>query len=131
MISFLRWLGKLLKRSTGESTSFLKPGDPGYQEERTLTSSLNKNVKIITEIFGLCDDLMVRGVNIGRNKKHARAAVIYLDPLIDHTRLRQGLMHCLQAIEQLPPMGITTEWLINNALSDGRVIEKNKFFKDF
>ena len=127
MISFLRWLGKLLKRSTGESTSFLKPGDPGYQEERTLTSSLNKNVKIITEIFGLCDDLMVRGVNIGRNKKHARAAVIYLDPLIDHTRLRQGLMHCLQAIEQLPPMGITTEWLINNALSDGRVIEKNKF----
>ncbi|HBG22903.1 MAG TPA: spore germination protein, partial [Peptococcaceae bacterium] len=123
----LRWLGKLLKRSTGESTSFLKPGDPGYQEERTLTSSLNKNVKIITEIFGLCDDLMVRGVNIGRNKKHARAAVIYLDPLIDHTRLRQGLMHCLQAIEQLPPMGITTEWLINNALSDGRVIEKNKF----
>jgi spore germination protein KA len=127
MISFLRWLGKLLKRSTGESTSFLKPGDPGYQEESTLTSSLNKNVKIITEIFGLCDDLMVRGVNIGRNKKHARAAVIYLDPLIDHTRLRQGLMHCLQAIEQLPPMGITTEWLINNALSDGRVIEKNKF----
>jgi spore germination protein KA len=127
MISFLRWLGKLLKRSTGESTSFLKPGDPGYQEERTLTSSLNKNVKIITEIFGLCDDIMVRGVNIGRDKKHARAAVIYLDPLIDHTRLRQGLMHCLQAIDHLPPMGITTEWLINNALSDGRVIEKNKF----
>jgi len=128
MISFFRWLGNLLKHIAGEPTgSLLKPGDPGYQEAYKLTSNLEKNIKIITEIFGLSDDLMVRGLKIGRGKKHVRAAVIYLDTLIDHTRLQQGLMHCLQTIEQLPPRGITTEWLINNALSDGRVIKKNSF----
>ncbi|MGI5926648.1 MAG: spore germination protein, partial [Thermacetogeniaceae bacterium] len=109
----------MLKHIAGEPTgSLLKPGDPGYQEAYKLTSNLEKNIKIITEIFGLSDDLMVRGLKIGRGKKHVRAAVIYLDTLIDHTRLQQGLMHCLQTIEQLPPRGITTEWLINNALSD-------------
>lgn len=128
MIPFIKWLGKLIKHLAGESASpLLKPGDFGYQEEHTLTSSLDDNKKIITEIFGLSDDLMVRGVNIGRGKKHARAAIIYLDTLIDNTRLQQGLMHCLQTIDQLPSGGITTEWLINNALSDGRVIEKHKF----
>ena len=128
MISFLRWLGKLLKHMTAEPTgALLKPGDPGYQEAHTLTTNLDKNIKIITEIFGLSDDLMVRGMKIGRGKKQVRVAVIYLDPLINHTRLQQGLMHCLQTIDHLPSMGVTTEWLINNALSDGRVIEKKSF----
>ena len=128
MISFFRWLGKFLKHMTAEPTgALLKPGDPGYQEVHTLSSNLDKNIKIITEIFGLCDDLMVRGLKIGRGKKQVRVAVIYLDPLINHTRLQQGLMHCLQTIDHLPSMGVTTEWLINNALSDGRVIEKKSF----
>lgn len=128
MIPFLKWLGKIIRRSAGETTrQFLKPGDSGYQEERTLTSSLDKNLQIITEIFGLCDDLMVREIIIGRGKKHIRAAIVYLDPLINYSQLQQGLMHSLLTVEQLPRMGITSDWLINNVLSSGRVIEKDKW----
>lgn len=130
MIPFIKWLGKLIRHLTAGSTDpVLKPGDTGYQEEHTLTSSLDENQKIITEIFGLCDDLMARGVTIGKGKKHAKATIIYLDSLIDHNRLQQGLIHCLQTVAQLPSGGVTTEWLINNALSDGRIIEKNKFIE--
>lgn len=128
MIPFFKWLGKIIRHSTGEVTGhFLKPGDPGYQEEGALVSSLDKNLKIITEIFGLCDDLMVRKVTIGKGVKHTDAAIVYLDPLINYSQLQQGLMHSLLTVEQLPRAGITTEWLINNVLSSGRVIEKDKW----
>ncbi|MGB4504105.1 MAG: spore germination protein [Syntrophaceticus sp.] len=128
MIPFFKWLGKIIRHSTGEVTGhFLKPGDPGYQEEGALVSSLDKNLKIITEIFGLCDDLMVRKVTIGKGVKHTDAAIVYLDPLINYSQLQQGLMHSLLTVEQLPRAGITTEWLIKNVLSSGRVIEKDKW----
>jgi spore germination protein KA len=128
MIPFFKWLGKIIRRSAGEAVGhLLKPGDPGYQEERTLTSNLDQNLKIITEVFGLSDDLMSRKITIGRGKKHTRAAIVYLDPLINYSQLQQGLMRSLMTVEHLPRAGITTEWLINNVISSGRVIEKDKW----
>ena len=70
MIPFFKWFGKIIRRSAGKAVGhFLKPGNPGYQEENTLASNLDHNLKIITEIFGLSDDLMVRKMVIGRKKK--------------------------------------------------------------
>lgn len=128
MIPFLKWLSKIIRRTAGDAAGhLLKPGDPGYQEERTLTSNLDKSLKIITEIFGLCDDLMVRGIIIGKEKKQARASIVYLDPLVDNVQLQQSLMHGLLTVDQLPRMGVTTEWLIKNVIGNGRVIEKDKW----
>jgi spore germination protein KA len=36
-------------------------------------------------------------------------------------------MRSLMTVEHLPSAGITTEWLINNVISSGRVIEKDKW----
>lgn len=128
MIPFLKRLGKIIRRLTGEATGYsLKPGDPGYQERRTITSNLDQNLKVITEIFALSDDLMVRRVIIGRGRQRVQAAIVYLDPLIDQANLQQGLMHSLLTVDRIPTTGISSDWMIKKVLSCGRVIEKRKW----
>jgi len=105
----------------------LKPGDPGYEEQRALTSQLDKNLKILTEIFGLCDDLIIREIIIGRGKRQARAAIIYLDPLINYSQLQQSLMRSLLAVEELPRVGISADWLLKKVLGNGSVAEEEKW----
>jgi spore germination protein KA len=128
MIAFLKWLGKIIRRLTGAAVGYsLQPGDPGYRERRTLTSNLDQNLKVITEIFALSDDLIVRGIIIGRGRKSVQAAIVYLDPLVDHANLQQELMHSLLTVERLPSAGISSDWMIKNVLSHGRVIEKSRW----
>jgi spore germination protein KA len=128
MVPFFKWLGKIIGRSGDMAAGYsLKPGDPGYEEQRALTSQLDKNLKILTDIFRLCDDLIIREIIIGRGKQQVRAAIIYLDPLINYSQLQQSLMRSLLAVEELPRPGISADWLLKKVLGNGSVSEEEKW----
>ncbi|MDH7480169.1 MAG: spore germination protein, partial [Syntrophomonadaceae bacterium] len=127
----LAWIGRILRHAHRDR--FRSPrhsrGEPGSvtppEEDRTLTSSLDQNKKIIAAILDRADDLMIREFSFG-GKKPRRAFLAYFEPLVNPELLHRDLLQPLLRLEQLPGE-VTIQWLKEQVLPAGRVFQKKNW----
>lgn len=99
------------------------PGLMSQLESGTLYSSLDKNRRVLEELFDLCDDLVLREVSIGV-KNPVKALIAYFDPLVNLDLLQRVLLNALLNVDPLPKSGVTTAWLKEKVIPVGDVGEK-------
>ncbi len=124
-MAMFHWLLNLFGRR--QNSGPLKkpyPVEP-EQEDRLLSKKLDDNKKVLGEIFDRCGDLMQREIIIGKQGT-TRALLVFFQPLADFTRLRESVVIPLQG-SQVPPSGITVEWLMQEAIPNLAVYAHNRW----
>ncbi len=124
-MAMFHWLLNLFGRR--QNSGPLKkpyPVEP-EQEDRLLSKKLDDNKKVLGEIFDRCGDLMQREIIIGKQGT-TRALLVFFEPLADLSRLRDSITIPLQG-SQVPPSGITIEWLMREAIPNVEVYAHNRW----
>lgn len=122
------WISKLIKlvgfRKLAKTPPQRSSEASSWSETRSLSASLEKNKRIIREIFDRSDDLVIREVTIGNNYS-ANVLIVYLDPLVKNDLLQRGLVSALVNADQVPAGGVTTSWLKEKVIPAGDIWDKN------
>ena len=88
----------IIKRLFGESIQKMKKEDTSHDEENKITlpfsSSLDKNIHQIEQLFKECDDLIKRKFPIGENKS-VWAYIAYIDSMVDRQVIEQSILEPL------------------------------------
>lgn len=79
-------------------------------EGSLITASLDKNRRILKEIFDQDEELIFREVLIG-SRNPSPAYVVFIKSLVKVDILQRGLMKDLQQVEQAPSSDISMAWL--------------------
>jgi spore germination protein KA len=125
----LGWIKKQLKTLVGKSPA----GDPAQQlpqeelEEQPLVANLSTNLERLKDILGESLDIVYRQFWIGL-RKETKAAIVYLDAMVDKNRLQEFILRPLMVeARTAPPPGLTLwkalDRLKENTLTIGDVKE--------
>lgn len=120
----LKLLARLIGHRKCQKSGY--PELPPENDHRLLSSRLEKNKKILKEIFEDCDDLVIRELVIGREQE-VLAMIVFIEPLVSHDLLHHCLLQPLMAAEETPPTGISVKWLEEKIISNGKVAEKSRW----
>jgi spore germination protein KA len=122
----LNWLCHLLGLKNGSGIPRKQYRIKSNPEDRTLSKKLDDNKKVLQEIFDRCDDLVMREIMIGKENP-VRALAVFFDPLVDFAQLHDYLLEPLMSNRQVTQAGITIEWLKEQAVQAGKIIEHNRW----
>jgi spore germination protein KA len=117
-MTMFHWLQNLLGHRQGAARKPY-PVEP-EQEDRLLSKKLDDNKQVLAEIFDRCEDLVTREIRIGKQGS-TRALAVFLDSLVNLETLEETTTEPLQTI-QVPPSGVTMEWLTEAAIPNARVL---------
>ncbi len=125
-MAMFHWLLNLFGRNRQAGGPLKKPYpvEP-EQEDRVLSKKLDDNKQVLAEIFDHCGDLVTREIIIGKQGS-TRALAVFLDSMVSLETLEETTTEPLQTI-QVPPSGVTMEWLMEAAIPNARVLIYNRW----
>ena len=124
------WIARIIRQArrrgqTGSDSS--RSGlPPGVAEDRVITSSLEKNQRILRQIFDHDEELVFREIQIGKQKP-VPAYVVFIDSLIRVDLLQRGLLRDLLQVEQVPADAIP--WLKEKVTSPAEIEPEDRWVK--
>ncbi|NPV90046.1 MAG: spore germination protein [Firmicutes bacterium] len=122
------WIARVIRqarRRSGKSPDPSRPGlPPGRAEDRVITSSLEKNRRILRQIFDQDEELVFREILIGEQKP-VPALVVFIDSLVKADLLQRSLLREVMRVEQVPSDAIP--WLKEKITSPAEIEQENRW----